>query len=111
MTAMPAHPAVIPYVEAHDGPRRLMTIALTSGNVGASKHVPVVGIDGRRYVVVWGVVTFEVPADRNVHVSVHIEADYLTQACSMLLPPGGQPASLRYETHYTSGRGSLTPQT
>lgn len=111
MTAMPAHPAVIPYVEAHDGPRRLMTIALTSGNVGASKHVPVVGIDGRRYVVVWGAVTFEVPADRNVHVSVHIEADYLTQACSMLLPPGDQPASLRYETHYTSGRGSLTPQT
>ena len=107
---MTQHPGVIPYVEAHDGPRRLMTLTLTSGNVGAGKHVPVVAVDGRRYVVVWGVVTFEVPADRNVHVSVHIEADYLTQACSTLLPPGDQPVSFRYETRYTSGTGSLTAQ-
>jgi hypothetical protein len=103
-------PGVIPYVEHHEGARRLLTLELTSGNaVAVSRHRPIVGIDGRQFLVVWGPVTFEVPADRNVHVSVHVEADYVTQTASMILPPGTSPLGYRYETHYTSGVGTLTP--
>lgn len=105
-----APPGVIPYVEHHAGARRLLTLELTSGNaVAVSRHRPIVGIDGRSYLVVWGPVTFEVPADRSVHVSVHVEADYVTQTASMLLPPGPGPLGYRYETHYTSGVGTLSP--
>nr|MCW2727753.1 hypothetical protein [Aeromicrobium sp.] len=104
-------PGVIPYVEFHQGPRRLLTVNLTSGNqVVVSKHRPIVSIDGRQYLVIWGGVMFEIPADRNVHVSVHVEADYVTQVASILLPPGDQPKVFRYETHYGSGVGSLTEQ-
>jgi hypothetical protein len=104
-------PGVIPYVDFHQGPRRFLTLNLTSGNqVAVSKHRPIVSIDGRQYLVIWGGVTFEVPADRNVHVSVHVEADHVTQVASMLLPPGDQPKGFLYETHYTSGIGSLTEQ-
>lgn len=100
-------PGVITYVEHHQGQRRRLTLNLTSGNLAAGRHHPVVSIDGRRYVVVWGTVTFEIPADRNVHVSVHVEAEYLTQVASMLLPPGDQSRTFTYETHYGTGIGTL----
>ena len=104
-------PGVIPYVEYHPGPRRLLTLELTSGNaVVVSRHRPIVGVDGRQYVVVWGPVTFEIPADRNVHLSVHVEGDYVTQVASTILPPAPANLALRYETHYTTGVGSLVPQ-
>jgi hypothetical protein len=104
-------PGVIPYVEFHPGPRRVLTLNLTSGNgMVVSKYRPIVSIDGRQYVVIWGAVPFEVPADRNVHVSVHLEGDIVGQVASMLLPPGDQPLAFRYETHYGSGVGSLAPQ-
>ena len=110
MTAQPL-PGVIPYVEFHQGARRVLTLNLTTGNsMAASKHRPIVSIDGRQYLVVWGAVPFEVPADRNVHVSVHVEGDYITQVASMLLPPGEQPLVFRYETHYGSGVGTLAQQ-
>lgn len=102
-------PWLIPYVDHHDGPRRVLTLHLTSGNLMAEKHAPVTAIDGRRYVVPWGPVHFEVPADRNVHVSVHVEADHLTQFASTLLGPGDGPVGLRYETRWGSGVGSLGP--
>lgn len=104
-------PGVIPYVEFHTGPCRVLTLNLTSGNtVAISRHRPIVSIDGRQYLVIWGAVSFEVPADRNVHVSIHIEADYITQVASMLLPPNPQDQAFRYETHYASGLGALSEQ-
>ena len=59
MTETPAaasgQPWLIPYVEHHTGPRRVLTLQLTSGNSAAvSRHRPIVGIDGRSYLVVWG---------------------------------------------------------
>jgi hypothetical protein len=106
-----AQPGVIPYVEYHPGERRLLTLDLTSGNaVVVSRHRPIVGIDGRHYVVVWGPVTFEVPSDRNVHLSVHVEGDFVTQVASMIVAPASANLSFRYETHYTTGVGSLIPQ-
>ena len=108
---MTDQPGVIPYVEFHQGPRRFLNLQLTSGNqMVVSKYRPIVSIDGRQYLVIWGGVSFEIPADRNVHVSVHLEGDYIGQVASMLLPPGELPASFRYETHYGSGIGSLVPQ-
>ena len=51
---------------------------------------------------------FEVPADRNVHVSVHLEGDLVSQVASLLLGPGEAPLAFRYETQYGSGVGTLT---
>lgn len=81
----------IPYVDDHTGPRRVLTINLTSGNATAKgRLVPVVSIDGRQYIVYWGPMHFEIPADRPCHVSVHVDAEYMTQAASTLLPPAAR---------------------
>jgi len=105
MTTTPE--GVIPYVEAHTGPKRTLTLNLTTGNsVLKSKIPPIVSIDGRQYVVYWGSVTFEVPADRACHVSVHCEGEHIGQAASLLLRPG-ESLQLTYETNYLSGNGSL----
>ncbi len=79
----------------YDGAKRVLTLELTSGNAMViDKHRPIVSIDGRQYVVVWGLVSFEIPAERNVHVSVHIHGNVVGQTASVLLPPGG-PVGLR----------------
>jgi hypothetical protein len=102
-------PWLIPYVDHHQGTRRVLTLELTTGNsTVASKYRPIVSIDGRQYVVLWGPVHFEIPGDRNVHVSVHLEGDLVSQVASILLGPGESPLAFRYETHYTTGVGSLT---
>lgn len=107
MTQPPAPPSVIPYVEHHAGARRILTLHLTTGNaIVRAKIPPIVGIDGRSYVVYWGPVTFEIPADRAVHVSVHCEGDAIVQAASVLLPPG-ESLTLTYGTDYLTGRGTL----
>ncbi|WP_193605761.1 hypothetical protein [Nocardioides dongkuii] len=107
MSEQQAPPGVIPYVEFHTGERRVLTVHLTSGNgMLTSKVPPVVSIDGRQYVVYWGSVSFEVPADRAVHLSVHVEGAHLGQAATALLPPGGALA-LTYRTDFLSGVGSL----
>ena len=107
MSATPPPPSVIPYVEHHVGARRHLTLHLTTGNaIVRAKIPPIVGIDGRSYVVYWGPVTFEIPADRNVHVSVHCEGDAIVQAASALLPPGDSLA-LTYATDHLTGRGTL----
>ena len=108
-SALGATPGVIPYVEFHTGPRRLLTIDLTTGNTRVhEKYRPVASIDGRQYVVVWGPVSWEIPADRNVHVSVHLEGEYLAQAASMILPPGEERRVLHFATDYMSGIGTLS---
>ena len=100
-------PSVIPYVEHHRGTRRTLTLHLTTGNPMVQSRIPpIVGIDGRRYVVYWGPVTFEIPADRAVHISVHVEGDAVIQAVSALLPPG-ESLSLTYATEHPTGRSSL----
>lgn len=103
MTGTPA--GVVPYVEPHDGPKRVLTITLRPPSF-TSKIPPVVGIDGRQYVAVWGTISFEVPADRATHVSVCVHGEYMQQAASMLLTPD-RPPVLTYETHYVSGQASL----
>ena len=105
-------PGVIPYVEYHTGGTRMLTLDLTTGNsMVRDKYRPIASIDGRQYVVVWGPVTWEVPSDRNVHVSVHLEGEYVAQAASMILEPGEERRVFRYETNYLQGIGKFTEQT
>jgi hypothetical protein len=116
-------PNVIPYVEPHSGPRRMLTLEITtpvrppvlSGLATAPVlFVPFAGIDGRQYVVPWGSVSFEIPADRNVHVSVHLasngggETALLSPFASIVLYPGPNPE--RLVTQFNSpGLGALVP--
>jgi hypothetical protein len=104
MTGTP--PGVVPYVEAHDGPKRVLTLHLTMPTF-TSKIPPVVGIDGRQYVVVWGSISFEIPADRATHVSVCVHGEYMQQAASALLAPE-RPAVLTYQTHFVGGQATLS---
>lgn len=105
-------PGVIPYVDNHDGPRRLLTIEIPSVGMGARLYVPVASIDGRQYVVSWGAVSFEIPADRNVHVSVHLQSNRGTDSvstpfASTILPPHSAP--MRLATVFSTGQeGTLT---
>ncbi|MCW2835640.1 MAG: hypothetical protein JWN68_3593 [Nocardioides sp.] len=101
-----ATPGVIPYVEFHTGPRRLLTIDLSLNSKALVKWYPIVSIDGRQYVVVPGPVSWEIPADRNVHVSAHLDGEVLGRApASFILPPGEGREFLTYSTR--SGAGSL----
>lgn len=102
-------PGVIPYVEYYEGSVRVLTLELHAPKVfgGVTRITPIASVDGRQYTVVWGEVSFEIPAERNVHVSVHISADYLTQHASFILPPGEPNLRYAYRTS-TSGLASLT---
>ena len=112
MTEQQQWPGVVPYVEFYTGTKRILLLHLTSGNVmiadNPGKLPPIASIDGRQYVVYWGTVSFEIPAERACHVSVHVEGDYLQQAATILLAPGAEQVQLTYTTHYTAGVGSLT---
>ncbi len=96
----------IPYVDHHTGAKRVLLMHLRPPGA-TSKIPPVVSIDGRQYVVFWGTVAFEVPADRPVHVSVHLIANTMTQAGTALLLPPHKP-ELTYNTNYMSGQASLS---
>lgn len=76
-------PDVIPYADEMAGRRRQLELTLRR----ATPLVPVgptVSIDGRAYVVSWGSVVFEVPADRPVWVGVSIQG--YGQASFVLAP-------------------------
>ena len=112
MTEQPTQPGVVPYVEWHTGPRRMLTIDLRNhgtflSSMAVDRIVPTVGIDGRQYVVYWGRVFFEVPADRAVHVAVSLQDG--VQASSLLVEPGepGEGAYLDYSANFTAGRATL----
>ena len=112
MTEQPTQPGVVPYVEWHTGPRRMLTIDLRNQGTFLSamsldRIVPTIGIDGRQYVVYWGRVFFEVPADRAVHVAVSLQDG--VQASSLLIEPGeaGEGAYLDYVADFSSGRATL----
>ena len=112
MTEQSTQPGVVPYVEWHTGARRILTIDLRNHGtflsaMSVDRIVPTVGIDGRQYVVYWGRVFFEVPADRGVHVAVSLQDG--VQASSLLIEPGepGEGAYLDYVADFSSGRATL----
>lgn len=94
-------PPPIPYVDVHAGEKRHLLIRFEpplSGRAGAY----VVGVDGRPYVVTWAAVVFEIPADRPVHVSVHVTGEEAPYAASLLLFPASR-AELTYRLAPLSG--------
>jgi hypothetical protein len=79
----------IPYAGSHVGPRRLLALTLRRSWVGSSAvHV---GIDGATYVLPWGSASFEVPADRPVHVSVYQQVSGTSGVATTVLPPQAPP--------------------
>lgn len=78
----PQAPA-IPYSGDHDGQPRILQLRLRKW--GFVQTQPTVGIDGREYVGSWGLMTFEVPADRATHVSVFLPTKNRTGAAATLL--------------------------
>ncbi|GGA67120.1 hypothetical protein GCM10011490_17120 [Pseudoclavibacter endophyticus] len=97
-------PGIIPYVEWYTGARRLLTLDTMPRGAGTP---PVVSIDGRQYFTFWGRLTFEIPAERAVHLSVHIEGDRVLGARSALIPPGGH-VHYAYELQTFGANGVLT---
>jgi hypothetical protein len=90
---------VIPYVDHHTGPKRYVTVGLEAGggplgSVSKSTVKPNLFVDGRQYIVYWGQVTVEVPADRPVHLGVGMQDG--VRGASLLLPPGTDPVQLVY---------------
>ena len=90
---------VIPYVDHHTGPKRLVSVTLDGGGspfAGLSKSMikPNLFVDGRQYIVYWGRVTVEVPADRPVHLGIGMQDG--ARGASLLLPRGSEPVELAY---------------
>ncbi|RSN25201.1 hypothetical protein DMC63_03365 [Streptomyces sp. WAC 05977] len=112
MTDLSSQPGVIAYVDAHDGPRRLLTVEVRPFPSSSVPYAPFVSIDGRQFLVSWGAVTFEIPADRNVHVSAHLHTNYGSQAAatpfaSIVLAPHPEP--VRLTAQFTGSGGSMFP--
>jgi hypothetical protein len=112
-------PSVVPYVDVHQGPKRLLTLFMSSTARAEylPKMPPIVSIDGRDYWVYWGQVSFEIPADRPCHVAARCEGgqsggqlsqDLGSRAASMLLPPGEEAIALNYQCRFSDGVGYLT---
>lgn len=102
MTTHQTPPGVIPYVDVHDGPKRYVTFHLARSGTTAAMSL-VLGVDGRRYMVVEGAVSVEVPADRAVHLSVHLEGDRPAFVSSMLLEPGTGNREFDYQARGLGG--------
>lgn len=113
MTQSRTPEGVIPYVDAHTGPKRLATVTLHApggtpfAGLTQAALKPNFFVDGRQYIVYWGQVTFELPADRSVHLAVGMQ-DGLRGA-SMLLPPGADNVALVYHVP-AMGEASLGPE-
>ena len=103
-SASPTPAGVIPYVDHHTGPKRLVTIGISAGggmlsSMAKTTTKPNVFVDGRQYIVYWGEVTVEVPADRSVHIGVGMQDGI--RGASVLLPPGPGPVVLDYHVPMT----------
>jgi hypothetical protein len=82
--------ALIPWAGDRAVPLRVLTLDLrpTTLTRGIS---PAVLLDGRQYVVAWGHVALEVPADRPAHVTVLALHRRPLAAASLVLMPDRQP--------------------
>lgn len=99
MTASSIPPGVIPYIDVHHGPRRYVTVSIEGPRTALSglttaQIQPNLFVDGRQFIVYWGQVTVEAPADRSVHLGVGLQ-DGLRGA-SLLLEPGTEAVHLHY---------------
>ena len=108
MSAFASIPGVIGYMEFHDGPRRVITVDCQGPGLTTGAYRPIITIDGRSFQVMWGPVAFEIPADRNVHVSGHVMSNSMTGFASLLLDPQPFDEQLVYRIRTMSAMGELT---
>jgi hypothetical protein len=88
---MDATAALIPWAGDRNVPLRLLAIDLRATTL-AKGVSPAVLVDGRQYVVDWGRVALEVPADRPVHVCVLALHRRPLGVASLVLMPDREPA-------------------
>ena len=101
------HSPVIPYVDQHAGPKRVLDLVCRRGMIsGAGVEV---SIDGRAYPVAWGVTRFEIPADRAVSVGVMQTLKGGVGHAHVVLDPGMPPALEYRGPAHLSKRGDLGP--
>lgn len=86
-------PAIIPYVDQHTGPKRVLDLNLMKGMVSGPRLE--VSIDGRSYPVGWGRCLFEIPADRPVSIGVAQTINGGSGHAQVVLTPQ-LPAQLEY---------------
>ena len=99
--ATPGGP-VIPYGGQPAASKRVLDLCLKPSLISKGSS-PVVGIDGLSYSSSWGRHLFEIPADRPVHLSVHIQRKAKVGTASLVLSPQelatldySAPANLSY---------------
>ena len=82
--------APIPWAGDRTVPLRVLTLHLRPTPL--TRFVsPAVLVDGRQYVVAWGWVTLEVPADRPVHIAAVVLHRRPLGAASLVLEPEDRP--------------------
>ena len=93
---------VIPYGGQPAASKRVLDFCLKPSLISKGSS-PVVGIDGLSYSSSWGRHLFEIPADRPVHLSVHIQRQAQVGTASLVLSPQelamldySAPANLSY---------------
>lgn len=98
---------LIPYVDHHQGPRRVLALDLSDLPGSADAPVAQVAVDGRWYVVVAGNVEFEVPADQPVQLSMRPVDGSRDQTTSLMVRPE-HTARVRYAPPAAGLPGALT---
>lgn len=98
---------LIPYVDHHQGPRRVLALDLSALPGSADSPVAQVAVDGRWYVVVAGTVEFEVPADRAVQLSLRPVDGTREHSTSLMVRPEHK-ATVRYAPAAGALPGALT---
>ena len=100
-------PPIIPYVDQHVGPKRVLDLVCRRGIISGGGLE--VSIDGRAYPVAWGLSRFEVPADRPVSVGVMQTLNGGVGHAHVVLTPDVPPVlEYRGPAHLTK-RGDLGP--
>lgn len=110
MSESSAPEGVIPYVDHHTGPKRLVSVSFSAAGpfsgATSAQVKPNLFVDGRQYIVYWGRVTVEVPADRAVHLGVGLRDG--ERGASLLLSAGSDPLELAYHAP-VSGEPTFGP--
>ncbi len=100
---------VIPYGGQPAASKRVLDLCLKRSLISKGSS-PVVGIDGLSYISSWGRHLFEIPADRPVHLSVHIQRRAQVGTASLVLSPQ-ELATVDYSAPaYLSYPGSMGPR-
>lgn len=104
---------IVPYIEHYVGRRRVLTLDVAVNDRASRSTSVVVAIDGRGFRSPHGRNLFEIPAERPVHCSVHLQHvevstlrgnSEIEYVAVIVIPPGPDAVHLVYR-----GRDGLSP--